>query len=283
MVLFQPASGPTFVWEFGWYGGIENLFDVLYWVPAILSAIFALFLLAAYLNDRKPAHFYWGISFALLYINTHLLIFGGDYSSILDPVPSVMAALTIGFFAVGIVKNVKPDGTLGKYLTYYVLIMSLAIGFVKAPYFGIPEAIYPYVVMAVVMAVHVPSAVLIVWFPLTTRTENGNSALVLPLGAILMSLIGILLIVVIPQINEINAAYALFEEYEEMFDDGLITQIQLDAYEVIRDAIIAESSAILEPIFYAFPFVYLGATVCFAWGTFVPKRWTFNIPGIELE
>ena len=38
-----------------------------------------------------------------------------------------------------------------------------------------------------------------------------------------------------------------------------------------------------EIIFNAFPFVYLGAGLCFAWGTFVPKQWTFNISGIELE
>ena len=39
----------------------------------------------------------------------------------------------------------------------------------------------------------------------------------------------------------------------------------------------------LEIVFNVFPFVYLGAGLCFAWGTFVPKQWTFNIPGIELE
>ena len=283
MVLFQPPSGPTFAWEFGWYGGIENLMDIIFWMTAILAAAMALFMLADYLNNRKPAHLYWGISFALLYINTHLLIFNGDYSTMLDPVPSALAALSIGFLAVGIIKNVKPDGILGKYYSYYVIIMSLAIGVVKAPYFGIPETIYPYVVMVVVMAVHVPSAVFMVWLPFTTRSENGNSALFLPIGTILMGLIGILLIVVIPQINEINAQYALLDLYIEMEDDGLITPAELDAFTVIIEAAIAAHSAILEPIFYAFPFVYLGAGVCFAWGTFVPKRWTFNIPGIELE
>ncbi len=276
MVLFQPTSDPT-VWDFSWYGGIGNLFDVVFWAVAIISAIFALFLLSDYLNNRKPAHFYWGISFALLYVNTHVLIFSGSFATLLDPIPSVVAALTIGFFAVGIFKNVKPEKEkFGNYLFYYVLIISLAIGFVKTPYFGIPWIVAPIVVMAL----HIPSAVLLIWLPLTTRSENGKSAFALPLAAILMSLIGILLAIAVPLATELAALTAAFEAAE---DAGILTQPQLDVLEAILVAFEAQVNAFLEPVFYAFPFVYLGAGLCFAWGTFVPKRWTFTVPGIELE
>lgn len=278
MVLFQPTTDPT-VWDFGWYGGIGNLFDIIFWIVAILSAAMALFLLVEHINNRKPVHLYWGISFALLFVNTHVLIFSGTFATLLDPVPSVLWALALGFFAVGIVKNVKPDGKLGKYFFYYVLIMALAIGFVKTPYFGIPW----YAPMIVVMALHIPSAVFIIWLPLTTRSENGKSALVLPLAAILMSLVGILLVIAVPLTNTLADLAAAFALAEEQFDDGLILQAELDAVEAILDAFQIQYDAIMEPIFTAFPFVYLGVGLCFAWGTFVPKRWTFNIPGIELE
>ena len=271
MVLFQPAGDPM-VWEFGFYGGLGNLFDIVFWLAAIISAIFALFLLADYLNNRKPTHFYWGISFALLYINTHVLIFSGDFASILDPVPSVLSALTIGFFAVGLFKNIRPESKMGDYLFYYVIIMSLLIGFIKTPYFGIPAEIYTYIVMGVVMALHVPSAVLIVWLPLKTRSENGKSALILPLAAILMSLVGVLLIITVPLLTEFWAQIALYDVYVDQEADGIITQVQLDAFKAILDGIEAQTNAILEPIFTAFPFVYLGAGLCFAWGTFVPKH-----------
>jgi len=293
MVLFQPGSTPPTVWDFGWYGGIGNLFDIIFWLVAILSAAMALFLLVAYINDRKPVHFYWGISFALFFVNTHVIIFSGTFGTLIDVVPSVLWALVVGFLAVGIIKNVKPDSKLGEYFFYYVLIMSLAIGFFKNPNIGIPW----YVPMIVVMALHIPSAFFMIWLPFTTRSENGKSALVLPLGAILMSLVGIILVMVILLSNTLaeyvavfGAAEEAFEIAEDLFDDGLITQAALDAVEALMDAAEAaldayqlQYDAILEPIFTAFTFVYLGVGLCFAWGTFVPKRWTFNIPGIELE
>ena len=261
MVLFQPTSDPT-VWDFSWYGGIGNLFDIVFWIVAILAAAFALLLLADYLNNRKPAHLYWGLSFALIYVNTHILIFSGTFATLLDPVPSVVGALTVGLFAVGVVKSIKPDGTLGKFILYYVLIMSLLIGFVKTPYgwtflldLGLPELVPTIVVPVVVMLLHIPSALIIILLPFGARSENGIAALTLSLGGLLMSLVGILLA-------------------------GALVLLQLVEAAVITEEL---SIAYLEIVFYAFPFVYLGAGLSFAWGVFVPKQWNFNIPGIELE
>jgi len=178
-----------------------------------------------------------------LWINTHVVIFSGTFATFLDPVPSVVGALTVGLFAVGVFKTVRPDNKIGEYLLYFVIFMSLAIGFVKTPYFGIPEIVVPIVVMVL----HVPSALIIIWLPFTTRSENGKSAIVLSIAGILMGLVGLLL-----------------------------------ALTTIVGGFFA-SDAWLEIVFNVFPFVYLGAGLCFAWGTFVPKQWTFDIPGIELE
>ena len=241
MVLFQP-SGPATVWDFSYYFGSGNAAKIVLWISAIIGIIFALFLLASYLNERKPEHFFWGISFSLLWINTHIAIAGGSYAYWLDQVPATFSALMVGLFAVGLFKNVKPDKKkFGDYLLYYVVVMSLVIGFFKGDYLGLPA----FVVPILVMALHVPSAILIIWLPLQTREENGKSALVFSLAGILMSVVGLLLALVTLEI------------------------LATDAF--------------LEVIFNLFPFVYLFANIAFAWGVFVPKRWNFSIAGIELE
>jgi len=241
MVLFQP-SGPATVWDFSYYFGSGNAAKIVLWISAIIGIIFALFLLASYLNARKREHLYWGISFALLWINTHIAIAGGSYAYWLDQVPATFSALMVGLFAVGLFINVKPEKEkMGNYLLYYVVVMSLVIGFFKGAYLGLPAIVVPILVMAL----HIPSAILIIWLPLQTREENGKSALVMSFAGILMSLVGVLLAL------------------------ATLDILSTDAY--------------LEIVFNLFPFVYLAANLAFAWGVFVPKRWNFDVAGIELE
>ncbi|MHA1235200.1 MAG: hypothetical protein ACTSQL_08975, partial [Promethearchaeota archaeon] len=83
MVLFQPSAPPT-VWDFSWYFGSGNAAKITLWISAIIGLFFALFLLASYLNNRKREHLYWGIAFALLWINTHIAIAGGSYAYFLQ-------------------------------------------------------------------------------------------------------------------------------------------------------------------------------------------------------
>ncbi len=252
------------VWEFSFYDWGEAI-DIVLWITAIISAVFALFLLASYFNTRKTEHLYWGISFALLWLNTHISIFhvliertfiagdfyqvqtrGSGFWTFLLPVNSVFFALTVGLFAVGLWKNVKPEkDKIGNYLLYYVIVMSIAIGFFKnenmITLLGTPAMLVPILVMAL----HVPSAILIIWLPLQTREENGKSALAMPIAGILMSLVGVLLAI---------ATLGIIATEDYLF-----------------------------VVLAAFPFVYLLAVMGFAWGTFVPKRWGYSIAGIELE
>ncbi len=128
MVLFQPTEAT--VWDFSWYFGSGKPFEIVFWITAIIAIVFSLFLLSSYLNERKPEHFYWGIAFALLWINTHVAIFSGSFATFLDQVPSTLSALMVGMFAVGLYKNVKPDKKkMGNDLLYFVVIWSLVIGF----------------------------------------------------------------------------------------------------------------------------------------------------------
>lgn len=247
MVLFATP------WDFSFYFGSGNPAKILLWLTAIIGLFFALFLLASYLNARKPEHFYWGISFALLWINTHIAIAGGTYAYWLEPVPATFSALMVGLFAVGLFMNVKPEKEkIGKILLLYVVVMSLVIGVFKLPYVATINygwsALDPIAIPIAVMALHIPSAILLIWLPLQTREENGKSALMLPLAGILMGLVGLLL------------AGAVLVEMAAPLEEGY-----------------------LFVTFSLFPFVYLIAAIAFAWGIFVPKRWSFDIAGIELE
>jgi len=233
------------------------MIEVVMWVAAIVSIIFSLLLLAAYINQRKPQHFYWGIAFALLWMNLHRVIPLGDFSYFLLPTPAAFSGLTVGLFAVGLFMNVKPDKEkIGKILLLYVVAMSLAIMFVKNNLFGTlymgNQLIDPIFIPFVVMALHVPSAVLIIWLPLTTREENGSAALSMTIAGALMGLVGLLL-----GIATMAGALDLFSP--ALTEGYLFVTLTL------------------------FPFVFLFATIAFAWGTFVPKRWAFDIAGIELE
>ena len=245
MVLFQPA-GPATVWDFSYYFGSGNAAKIVLWISAIIGIVFALFLLASYLNTRKKEHLYWGIAFALLWINTHIAIAGGSYAYFLQEVPATFSALMVGLFAVGLWVNVKPEKEkIGNYILIYVIVMALAIGFFKQETVTIVLGTSAILVPILVMALHIPMAILIIWLPLQTRDENGKAALAMTIAGVLMSIVGILL------------ALATL---------GIVAG---DAY--------------LEIVFNLFPFVYLLANLAFAWGTFVPKRWGFSIAGIELE
>ena len=248
MVLFQP-SGPATVWDLSYYFGNGQPAEISFWIVGIIGILFGLFLFSSYLNKRKPEHLYWGFSFAILWILAHLVIFGGSYAILLEEVPAMLGALMVGLLATGVLKATKPEGKLSEYYVYYVLVMSFLIAFFKLENMQTALPWFAMVVPIVVILLHVPSALLIVILPLGSRSENGKAALMMTFVGILMGLVGLLLAgaTVLP-----------------MFGLSLG-----DFY--------------LEIVFTAFPFVLLAAAVCFAWGTFVPKSWGFDIPGIELE
>ena len=110
MVLFQPPSGPPPGLGISAFDGYPDprMFEYTLWISAIISFVFALLLLASYLKSRKSEHFFWGIAFALLWINLHLLIPANSFEYLLNPVPAAFSALTVGLFAVGLWKNVMP-------------------------------------------------------------------------------------------------------------------------------------------------------------------------------
>jgi len=267
MVLFQPPSGPPpGPWEFGFEGYPNSqMIEVTMWIGAIISLIFALLLLVSYFNNRKPEHFFWGIAFALLWINLHLLIPLGDFEYLLNPVPAAFSALTVGLFAVGLFKNVKPEMKLiGNLLLAYVVGMSVTIMVLKNNLFGVEyfgtRLIDPIYISIVVMALHIPSAALLVLLPIMTRQENGRSTWAMVIAGAIMGLVGLLI--------GLSALFGYTYPY-----DGPQMVVYLNDYTLVGYLFIVLS---------ILPFALTFAIIAFAWGTFVPKRWGFDIAGIEL-
>ena len=269
MVLFQPPSGPPpGPWMFGFEGYPNSqMIEVVLWIGAIASFVFALLLLAAYFNSRKQEHFLWGIAFALLWINLHLAIPLGDFEYFLNAIPAGFSALTLGLFAVGLWKNIKPEKTLiGNLLLAYVVCMSVAIMVLRNPNIGVPYTwgfqLVPTVVTSIlVMAIHIPSAALIIYLPLETKEENGNSVYAMIAAGAIMSIVGLLI------------GFATLFGYSFPYD-GTAMVVALNNYTLV---------GYLWLVLTIFPFALTIAIVAFAWGTFVPKRWGFDIAGIELE
>lgn len=269
MVLFQPPSGPPpGPWMFGFEGYPNSqMIEVVLWIGAIISVIFALLLLASYFNSRKQEHFLWGISFALLWINLHLAIPGGDFEYFLTAIPAGFSALSLGLFAVGLWKNVKPEKKLiGNLLLLYVVAMSVAIMVLKNPNIAVPytygfQLIPSFVTTILVLALHIPSAALIIYLPITTREENGGATWAFVAAGAIMSLVGILI-----------GGAAMFG-YSFPYDAQTMV-VDTGNYILVGYLFI---------ILSIFPFALTLAITAFAWGTFVPKRWGFDIAGIELE
>ena len=267
MVLFQPPSGPPpGPWSFSFEGYPNSqMIEVVLWIGAIISIIFALLLLASYFNSRKPEHFLWGMAFALLWINLHLLIPRGDFEYLLNPVPAAFSALTVGLFAVGLFKNVKPEMKLiGNLLLLYVVVMSVLIMILKNNLFGVEyfgtRLIEPIIISGVVMALHIPMAFLIIYLPITTREENGKATYVMMTAGIIMGLVGLLI--------GLSALFGYTYPY-----DGAQMVVYLNDYTLV---------GYLWLTLTVLPFALTFAIIAFAWGTFVPKRWGFDIAGIEL-
>ena len=268
MVLFQPAAGPPpgpWMFSFDGYPNSQAI-EVVLWIGAIVSIFFALFLLASYFTSRKPEHLLWGIAFALLWMNLHLAIPLGDFEYFLMPVPAAFSALTLGLFAVGLFKNVKPEQTkIGNILLLYVVAMSMLIMVLKNNLFGVEyfgtRLIDPTIISIVVMALHIPMGFLIIYLPLTTIEENGKSAIAMTVAGSIMSLVGLLL--------GLAALFGYTYPY-----DGTGMVVLLNNYMLVGYLFVTLS---------IFPYALMFGIVAFAWGTIVPKRWGFNIAGIELE
>ena len=144
--------------------------------------------------------------------------------------------------------------------------MSVAIMVTRNQNIGVPYTygfqLIPTIVTSIlVMAVHIPSAALIIYLPISTKEENGAATWAFVAAGVIMSLVGLLI--------GLATAFGYSFPY--------------DAQTMVLDTGNYFLVGYIFVILSIFPFALTIAITAFAWGTFVPKRWGFDIAGIELE
>jgi len=252
MVLFQPPSGPASPFDVG----EQRYAETFLWITAIIGIIWAFLLIMSYIQTRKRHHLLWGASFSVMWIAFHQVIASGDYSIMLGPVMALMLGFIPGLLAAGLLMAVFEDKKIiGNLFALFVLIMGILIALFKFdPFFWIADAaaIDPAAALIpsiLVMVLHIPSGLLIVVLPLITviKKQTRWPALLMTIGGILFGIVGILMALVVTDVVP-------------------VTPIDY------RFVIMALFSVFL-----------LLSGICFAFGTLIPAKWNFDIPGIEFE
>ena len=256
MVLFQPPSGPASPFDVG----EQRFAETFLWIVAIIGIIWGFLLIIQYINTRKTHHLLWGSSFAIMWIAFHQVIAAGDYSILLGPVMAAMLAFIPGLLAAGLLMVVFDNIKLiGKLYALFALIMAIVIALLKFdPFYWISTAaaIDPAAELIpsfVVIALHVPSALVIVVLPLITmiKKETRWPAIFMTLGGLLFGAIGLAMSLVV---MDVFAPVLLLTGIDYRF-----------------------------AIMGLFSILLLLAVLCFTFGTIIPAKWNFDIPGIEFE
>jgi len=252
MVLFQPPSGPASPFDVG----EQRYAETFIWITAVIGIIWAFLLIMSYIQTRKRHHLLWGASFAVMWIAFHQVIASGDYSIMLGPVMALMLGFIPGLLAAGLLMAVFDNKKIiGNLYALFVLIMGILIALFKFdPFYWVEDAaaLDPAAALIpsiMVMVMHIPSALLIVVLPLITTIKKQTRwpALLMTVGGILFGIVGLLLSLVVTEVVP-------------------ITPIDY------RFVIMALFSVFL-----------LLSGICFAFGTLIPAKWNFDIPGIEFE
>jgi len=260
MVLFQrPGAAPPTPWDVG----AQEWAEVMLWLVAFIGIIWGFFLIVSYINTRKRHHLLWGASFSIMWIVFHQVIVTDKYDIMFGPYIAMMLAFIPGLLAAGLLMAVfNEKKIIGNLFALAVLIMAGLIALFKFdPFSWIGNAaefevtynlprVIEHVPSMLVMALHIPSALIIVVLPIYTTIKNQTRwpAIFMSIGGIVFGVVGFILTLVMS---------GVFEPY-----------IPID-YRYVVMAL--------------FPMFLIVSVLCFAFGTIMPAKWNFGIPGIEFE
>jgi len=198
-----------------------------------------------------------------MWIAFHQVIAADDYSIMMGPVMSLMLAFIPGLLAAGLLMVVfEKQKLIGDLYALGVLIMAILIAVYKFDAFGWIDAgveletlldlpiLIATLPSVLVMALHIPSALIIVILPIytTIKKQTRWPAIFMSIGGILFGTVGFLLSLVV---TDVFAPYAPID---------------------LRYVIMGLFSILL-----------LCSVLAFTFGTIIPAKWNFDIPGIEFE
>lgn len=163
---------------------------ILLLITGIAAILFGILMVIDYLKNKKLYHLLWAVAFIVLFVAGIVLIFTNDYSLLLSPLVSALAALIPGGIAAGLYIVIFEEKTklYGYIYLLFVIVMVVLIGITKAV--DSPGA------SATVMLAHIPSGLSIILLPIYTTfktKETDWKALLITIGGIIISIAGLLL------------------------------------------------------------------------------------------
>jgi len=284
-MIFQPSGGLPDPWGLSSY----RSHDILIWVMIIFAAVMAFFLLAQYLNTRKPYHLMWGSALILTFIAFHQVANTGSYVWLLTSLGTGFMILIPGLIAAGLLLATFESKPLVGQI-YLLCIIIVAIGtiivglenFHYSVFTGATKAFDPWYPYA-------QSGNLIPWTYLTdnwfrmsltagTALVSLGVMLVIPLytslksretsrKALLMVIAPVLLI-----------AWIIVFIFGMTFVDELVHVINWINWDVY-----AITNIVFWWTFGLFPYFFMFSLVFLVLGIHYEPKWKFSIPGVEVE
>lgn len=256
----------------------------------ILAAVMAFFLLAQYMNTRKPQHLLWGFGLILTFIAFHQVANTGSYLWILTEVGLGFMILIPGLIAAGLLLATFESKPLIGWI-YLLVIIAVAAGTILIGLENFHYAIFteaskefaPYYPYAQSSAVLLPWKYLTDnWFRMSITAVASVASLgvmlVIPLYTTLktkettrkalLTIVGPILFI----------AWIIVFIFGMTYVEILVHFINIQNWDVY-----VITNIVLWWTFGLFPYFFMFSIAFLVLGIHYEPKWTFTIPGVEVE
>lgn len=266
--------------------------DILIWVMIIFAAVMAFFLLAQYMNTRKPQHLLWGFALILTFIAFHQVANTGSYVWILTEVGLGFMILIPGLIAAGLLlATFESKPLIGwVYLLCMIIVASgvIIIGlenFHYAIFTGASKDFapwYPFAEstnfdpdfrwrwltdnwfrMSITAVASVASLGVMLVIPLYTTLKTKETT-----SKALLTIVGPILFI----------AWIIIFLFGMTYIESLVQIINLKNWDVN-----VITNIVLWWTFGLFPYFFMFSIAFLVLGIHYEPKWTFTIPGVEVE
>jgi len=285
-MIFQGGGGAPDPWALSSY----RSHDILIWVMIIFAAVMAFFLLAQYMNTKKPQHLLWGFALILTFIAFHQVANTGSYVWILTEVGLGFMILIPGLIAAGLLlATFESKPLIGWiYLLCMIIVASgtIIIGlenFHYAIFTGASKKFAPWYPYAQSSALLEPWTYLTDnWFRMSITAVASAASLgvmlVIPLYTTLktkettrkalLTIVGPILFI----------AWIIIFIFGMTYIEILVHFINIQNWDVY-----VITNIVLWWTFGLFPYFFMFSIAFLVLGIHYEPKWTFTIPGVEVE
>lgn len=269
-MILQPAPSVFSPFDIGNWRWSESLL----WITAFAALIFGILLLVDAINNRKVHHAIWAVAMIGEWIVLHALIVDGSYlkllepdiAGVLDPFFLILSSFVPPLIAAGVLYASFEDKKIPNIFMIFVLCMIPVIVVAKLDPTNGQYAGMDWFETASVMLLHIPTGLVLIIVPI--MKTNDRNALLIVIGGVLMSVVGIIL-AILPFLQDYLANIPPVYIVQELVSPFWLT--------------FAEEYGFIDIVLSIVPFIIMGAVFCFTLGMLLTREWAFNVPGIEFE